>query len=61
MKQLETTRLTTIQKLKKDLDEIEATHKRILNEKQMEMEDVWSQAMLNMEREAEHSRTILNK
>jgi hypothetical protein len=58
MKQLETTRLTTIQKLKKDLDEIEATHKRILNEKQMEMEDVWSQAMLNMEREAEHSRTI---
>jgi hypothetical protein len=58
MKQLETTRLTTIQKLKKDLDEIEATYKRILNEKQMEMEDVWSQAMLNMEREAEHSRTI---
>ena len=58
MKQLETTRLTTIQKLNKDLDEIEATHKRILNEKQMEMEDVWSQAMLNMEREAEHSRTI---
>ena len=58
MKQLETTSLTTIQKLKKDLDEIEATHKRILNEKQMEMEDVWSQAMLNMEREAEHSRTI---
>ncbi len=58
MKQLETTRLTTIQKLKKDLDEIEATHKRMLNEKQMEMEDVWSQAMLNMERETEHSRTI---
>ena len=58
MKQLETTRLTTIQKLKKDLDEIEATHNRILNEKQLEMEDVWSQAMLNMEREAEHSRTI---
>ncbi len=58
MKQLETTRLTTIQKLKKDLDEIKATHKQILNEKQMELEDVWSQAMLNMERETEHSRTI---
>lgn len=58
MKQLETTRLTTIQKLKKALDEIEANHKQILNEKQMEMEDVWSQAVLNMERETELSRTI---